>query len=108
MLTSHKLSDRVKLLHGDLLAPLPEPVDVIVANLPYVDSNEYCSLDPDVRVYEPQLALEAGPDGLDAIARLLTQVPDRLCSGGEVMLEIGHRQGAAVLNLVSTCAAAGP
>jgi release factor glutamine methyltransferase len=93
---------QVTLLHGDLLDALPEPVDVIVANLPYVASGDYRTLDPDVRKYEPQLALEAGKRGLDVIARLLRQVPSRLCPGGSVILEIGYKQGQAVLELLAT------
>ncbi len=97
----HDSRDQVTLLHSDLLASLPEPVDVIVANLPYVTSADYRTLDLDVRKYEPQLALEAGERGLDVIARLLRQVPSHLCPGGTVFLEIGYDQGQAVLGLVA-------
>jgi release factor glutamine methyltransferase len=92
---------QVTLLPGDLLEALPQPVDVIVANLPYVTSADYRTLDADVRKYEPQLALEAGEQGLDVIARLLRQAPRRLCPGGTVILEIGYNQGQAVLDLVA-------
>lgn len=91
---------QVTLLQGDLLQPLPECADVIVANLPYVTSADYRTLDLDVRGYEPQLALEAGAQGLDVITRLLRQVPSSLNPGGAVILEIGYDQGPAVLNLV--------
>ncbi len=90
---------QVRLLQGDLLAPLPDRVDVIVANLPYIRSDAYQTLMPDVRAYEPQLALEAGPEGLDVIARLLRQTVDYLNPGGVLFMEIGHDQGEAVLNL---------
>jgi len=92
---------QVTLLQGDLLDALPESVDVIVANLPYVTSADYRTLDPDVRKYEPQLALEAGEQGLDVIGRLLRQVPSRLYPGGSVILEIGYNQGPAVLALLA-------
>jgi release factor glutamine methyltransferase len=92
---------QVTLLHGDLLAPLPQSVDVIVANLPYVTRADFRTLDADVRKYEPQLALEGGEGGLDVIARLLRQVPSRLCPGGSVILEIGYNQGPAMLDLVA-------
>jgi release factor glutamine methyltransferase len=91
---------QVTLLHGDLLAPLPECADVIVANLPYVTSADYRTLDLDVRGYEPQIALEAGAQGLDVIARLLRQAPSHLNPGGTVLLEIGYNQGQALLDLV--------
>ena len=92
---------QVTLLQGDLLGPLPEGVDVIVANLPYVNSADYRTLDLDVRGYEPRLALVAGAEGLDAITELLRQVPDHLNPDGTVILEIGHDQGQAALNLVA-------
>src|SRR6266566_5875478 len=53
----HHVEERVRLLQGDLLAPVPEPVDVVTANLPYVGTNEMEILEPDVRDYEPHLAL---------------------------------------------------
>lgn len=92
---------QVTLLQGDLLEPLPERADIIVANLPYVTSADYRTLDLDVRGYEPQLALVAGKEGLDAITGLLRQVPSHLNPAGTVILEIGHDQGQAVLNLVT-------
>jgi release factor glutamine methyltransferase len=96
----HDRRKQVKLLRGDLLDPLPEPVDVIVANLPYIARAEYQSLDTTVRNYEPRLALESGPEGLDAIVRLLRQAPSHLMPDGKIYLEIGYQQGAAVKRLV--------
>lgn len=96
----HDTGHQVTLLQGDLLAPLPAPVDVVVANLPYVTSDDYTTLEPDVRAYEPQLALEAGPQGLDVIARLLRQLPGHLRTGGTVILEIGYNQGQVALKLI--------
>jgi release factor glutamine methyltransferase len=91
---------QVQVLVGDLLNTLPEPVDVIVANLPYIKSFDYARLDPTVLRYEPQLALEAGPDGLDAIRRLLEQAPAHLREGGVIVLEIAHDQGRLVIDAV--------
>jgi release factor glutamine methyltransferase len=96
----HDSRGQVTLLHGDLLSPLPEPVDIIAANLPYITSDEFLNLMADVRDYEPRLALEAGPEGLDLIARLLDQAPGHLYPGGVIFLEIGADQGEAVLRLV--------
>ena len=90
---------RLRFLHSDLLAALPEPADVIVANLPYVTDGEYPELAPEIRQYEPQLALTAGDKGLDSIQRLLGQVRDHLKPKGLVLLEIGHTQGKSVKNL---------
>jgi release factor glutamine methyltransferase len=93
---------QVVLLEGDLLTPLPEPVDMIVANLPYIRTAVYPQLMADVRDYEPQLALEAGPEGLDAIMRLLRQAPLYLNEHGLLFLEIGHDQAEAVVQAVRT------
>jgi release factor glutamine methyltransferase len=95
--------NQVTLLQGDLLKPLPTKVDMIVANLPYITNSDYQHLMADVRDYEPQLALEAGPQGLDAIARLLEQAPHHLQDHGLIFLEIGHDQGEAVVHLARTC-----
>ena len=97
----HGLQAQIHLLAGDLLDALPAPVDVIVANLPYISRGEYATLAPSIRRFEPKLALEAGSDGLDEIARLLQQAPGCLNPGGSIFLEIGSSQGAAVLDLVA-------
>ena len=68
----HNVTDRVTLLQGDLLAPLPEPVDVIAANLPYLPTARIPTLQPEVQ-WEPATALDGGADGLDCIRRLLEQ-----------------------------------
>ncbi len=93
---------QIMLLQGDLLAPVPQPVDIIAANLPYINSQEYDGLAAGVREYEPQVALEAGPEGLDAIRRLLAGAPAFLRPGGVIFLEIGYDQGQVVPALVKT------
>ncbi len=90
----HGVVDRVCLLSGDMLDPLPEPVDLIVANLPYVKQSELsskCSANP-----EPLLALNGGPDGLEKIRQLCCQVSDKLLPRGYLLLEIGQGQENAV------------
>jgi release factor glutamine methyltransferase len=82
-----------------LLSPVAEPADIIVANLPYIPSGEWERLAPEVRCYEPRLALDGGPDGLSLIERLLAQAPAHVGSPGAVILEIGDVQGAAVATL---------
>ncbi|MBV7330460.1 peptide chain release factor N(5)-glutamine methyltransferase [Chloroflexi bacterium TSY] len=112
---------QVTLLEGDLLTPLNNSihsdmhrynvhrcgdnyadvkrVDIIVANLPYISANDYANLAPDIRNYEPQLALEAGPEGLDTIRRLLSEAPHYLNSNGVIFLEIGDQQGQKTVEL---------
>jgi release factor glutamine methyltransferase len=90
------LADRVEFIHGDLLAQLPQPVDLVIANLPYVARHEWNSLAPGIAHFEPSLALSGGADGLAVIKRLLAQSPKYLRAGGAIILEIGSTQGAEV------------
>ena len=98
----HHVERRVRLLHGDLLTPLPEPVDVFTANLPYVGTNEMEILDADVRDYEPHLALFSGAEGLDALRRLFLQArQSRVVREGAIfLLEIGYQQREALTEMV--------
>lgn len=89
------VAGRIAFHQGDLLRPLLEAgerMDLIAANLPYIPSADLDTLD--VARYEPRLALDGGPDGLDAIRRLLEQATDALAASGLALLEIGAGQGA--------------
>jgi release factor glutamine methyltransferase len=91
---------RIILFQGDLLDPLPPVgIDVLVANLPYIDPAEAADLPPDVREYEPHQALFGADDGLGHVARLLGQAASRLAPGAEVWLEIGYDQGERAATL---------
>jgi release factor glutamine methyltransferase len=93
----HGLAGRVALLHGDLLAPLPGPVDLIVSNPPYTVLAE---VEPNVLAHEPHLALEGGPDGAAVYRRLLAAAPRYLRPGDALLLEIGAWQGELVAGLL--------
>ena len=95
----HHVADRVRLLQGDLLTPLPEPVDLLLANLPYVGTSEKPEMLPDVLVYEPSLALFSGPDGLDLLKNLLRDAArgQKLRPDATVLLEIGYQQREPVM-----------
>jgi len=95
----HTVLDRVRLLRGDLLGPLPEPVGLIVGNLPYVSHEEVQSLPPDITQYEPLSAIDGGQDGLQHIRRLLAQAGPNLMPPGIICLEIGATQASAVNEL---------
>ncbi|MEE8420369.1 MAG: peptide chain release factor N(5)-glutamine methyltransferase [Dehalococcoidales bacterium] len=90
----HGVADKICLRRGDLLEPLPEPVDLIIANLPYVQ--ESTVLEDSSLSFEPSLALDGGPAGVEIIRRLCRQVSGKLNPGGCLLLEIGQGQRAAV------------
>ena len=92
----HGVARRVRLLSGHLLQPLPGPVDLVVANLPYVPSGRLDTLQPEVRDHEPRGALDGGPDGTDLLRPLLRQAGAYLRPGGAVMLEIDEEQGSTM------------
>lgn len=88
-----------ELLAGSLLEPVREPVDLIVANLPYLSREEYEGLLSTSIAYEPRGALTDDADGLRWFEALLAQAPAKLSPGGAVLLEIGATQAAAVQDL---------
>lgn len=96
----HDVADRVTIVGGDLLDPTDGAFDVIVSNPPYVPTGALASLQPEILNYEPRLALEAGPDGLDVIRRLVPMAADRLVSGGWFIFEFGDGQAARVREII--------
>jgi release factor glutamine methyltransferase len=94
------LQDRIKLLQGDLLAPLAVPADVIVANLPYIALDEMRHLPAEVSGHEPEIALSGGERGTEVIGRLLAQAKGRINPGGIVLLEIGIGQEDEIFKMV--------
>ena len=98
----HGVAERISFLLGDLLTPLPAPVDLLTANLPYVAPDDP-DLPPSVSRYEPALALYGADDALGAglghIHRLLAQAPAWLRPGASLYLEFGFDQRAAIERL---------
>ena len=92
---AHNVADRVILGKGNLLEPVPEPVDLIVANLPYIPAKRIASLQPEIQ-WEPQEALDGGLEGLDQIRGLLSQAPGKVKDQGTILLELDPEQVATV------------
>lgn len=84
----HKAQKQIKLLAGDLLEPLPEKVDIIVSNPPYIARGEIGNLKPTVVDHEPRQALLAGSEGLQFYQKILGQACDYLRPKGFIALEI--------------------
>ena len=95
---THGVAERVDFLHGDLLQPLPTPVDIIVSNPPYLSTGELSGLAPEVR-REPASALDGGADGLRTIRRLLRQAPHHIRPDGCILIEIAPQQLDAVTGI---------
>ena len=93
-----RLGLELELLRSDLLASVPRPepgFDAIAANLPYIPTADIAGLQPEVRRFEPHLALDGGPDGLDLVRRLIDDSPPLLAPGARLYLEIGVGQAEA-------------
>lgn len=78
------------------LAPVPNRFDLIVSNPPYITSAVVETLAPEVRDFDPRLALDGGPDGLAPYRIIAAESANWLKPNGRVLVEIGHDQGAAV------------
>lgn len=87
---------------GDLFSALPEEscFDVIVSNPPYIPRKVIETLEPEVRDYEPMMALDGDEDGLCFYRRIAAEAGAFLSPGGRIYLEIGHDQGPAVKDLL--------
>ena len=97
----HGVADRMVFVAADLLPYHVEPpYAVVCANLPYVPTDELPKLAPEL-AYEPQAALDGGPDGLDVVRRLLDRLPNVTEVDGIALLEIGAEQGDAVAHEVA-------
>jgi release factor glutamine methyltransferase len=96
----HGVRSRVDLVRCDLLSAIGLPVDGVVANPPYIRHDEFEELEPEVRDYEPRLALNGGLDGLGIVQRLTVRLAEHLNTGGFAALEVGAGQAEAVANLM--------
>jgi release factor glutamine methyltransferase len=101
----HAVAQRIEFRCGSLFEPWesspgPPAFDVVVCNPPYIATGT-ASVDANVRDFEPQVALFAGPDGLDVIRALLAGVPRWLTIGGHLLLEVAFDQAPAVRSLLA-------
>ena len=100
----HRVEDRVTLRRADCFDILDGgsalgSFELIVSNPPYLDDAELAALEPDVRAFEPRVALSAGAGGLDIFRRIAAGAPRHLASDGELIVEVAAGQAAAVARL---------
>jgi release factor glutamine methyltransferase len=96
------LTERIRWLEGDLFTPLPQSSKfaLIAINPPYIGSDELASLMPDVRDFEPRMALDAGVDALSFYRRIASEAGQFLATPGVLLVEVGSTQAADVANLL--------
>ncbi len=100
------LAGRAALLRGDWTEGLAsESYDIVVSNPPYIPTADIAGLAPEVRDHEPRLALDGGPDGLDAYRDLAPRVLDVLVPGGRFAVEVGIGQAEPVRDLFAAAGA---
>ena len=99
---AHEVADRIAFRRAAYLTGATEKFDFILANPPYVTEREYQNLAPEVREYEPAIALVAGEDGFRDIRQIVDLSTSYLTPGGTLLMEIGHEHADAVADLVQS------
>ncbi len=89
---------------SDLFSALEEneDFDLIVSNPPYITTEEYAALLPETKLFEPELALQGGSDGLEFYRKILFEAPARLRQGGFLLFEVGYRQAGQVSDMIES------
>ena len=108
----HGVSEHIRFLLGDLFGPLEEldirgQIDIIVSNPPYVQAGDLSTLQPEVRDYEPEMALIAGPGGTEIAKRIIQLAPEYLKKNGALIMEMGLGQADALTRMVEATGAYG-
>jgi release factor glutamine methyltransferase len=96
----HGVGGRIRFVHTDVLEELAGPFDLIVANPPYVRIGDQPALQPEVRDFEPSVALFGGDSGVEVVTTLVNQAPSRLRPEGSLIFEFGFGQDIAVEELI--------
>ncbi len=94
------MSHRASFMRGDWSLDLSDQFDLVVSNPPYISEGEMPMLQPEVRLYEPHLALKGGSDGLACYRRIIEDLDRILKPGGHVIFEFGAEQAQDVSNLL--------
>ncbi|MEO8462199.1 MAG: HemK family protein methyltransferase, partial [Chloroflexota bacterium] len=94
----HAVADQMRFAEADLIPNWELPFDLVLANLPYIATEDLATLPAPVQ-FEPRHALDGGPDGLDVIRRLVAILPEVLVERGVALLEIGSDQGSRIVEL---------
>jgi release factor glutamine methyltransferase len=100
----HAVADRIRFLSADMMkVNWQGPYNLIVANPPYIESENLSECMPEVWKYEPILALDGGRNGLDYYQFIIPRALEQLEEDGLLAFEIGHTQAVAVVTLMKKC-----
>ncbi|MEJ6402204.1 peptide chain release factor N(5)-glutamine methyltransferase [Yoonia sp. 2307UL14-13] len=105
--TAHEVDTRVHFEVSDWYGSIGGQYDLIVSNPPYIAADEMEDLQPEVRLYEPRIALTDEADGLTAYRKITAGAPDHLNPGGRLIVEIGPTQAIAVSNMMQAAGLTG-
>ncbi len=102
----HGVSERIRFLEGDLFQPLEEldvrgQVDIVTANPPYIRSGDLRGLQPEVRDFEPEIALIAGPMGKELHQKIIDRAPAFLKRHGALIMEMGEGQAEGLIEIMN-------
>ena len=95
-----ELGVSAQLLQSDLFEAVSGNYDLILSNPPYIQDGVIETLEPEVRLHEPRMALSGGADGMDFYRRIVRDAPVHLNPGGQLIFEIGYDEGNAVKALM--------
>lgn len=103
---AYKLNEKIALIGGDLFAPFrggeyEGNIDIIACNPPYIPTSSLKKMPREVREYQPRVALDAGPYGMDFYQRLVREAPAMLKPGGMLVFEAGEGQDKLVNRILS-------
>ena len=94
----HGVADRITFSVGDLLEPLTERIDIIIANPPYIPAENLPALQAEIRDHEPRVAIDGGAGGMTIAERLVRSAPGHLKPGGWLLMEVGYGQAPLMVD----------
>ena len=95
----HGVANRIKFTVGDLLEPLTGPVDIIIANPPYIPAENLPELQAEIRDHEPRVAVDGGDGGMTIAERLVRGAPSYLKPRGRLLMEVGYGQAPLMVDV---------
>jgi release factor glutamine methyltransferase len=100
----NNVAERIEFLQGDRFKSLPDDArfDLILSNPPYIPSTEIATLQPEVRNFDPRIALDGGADGLEFYRLIAAQAKALLKPNGKIMVEFGDGQAEAIRKIFET------